>query len=283
MQKNALVTVSTDCFLDGSLVMIDSFLHHNSWFSGDIIVLHDSSLSASSIAALSHRFTNLQCRPIDAELTLRIRNLVEYAPELKNRQARFYSLNCFNISDYQQLIFVDSDTLFLDSIQPICQYSDKLIAAPDASHYRGTTRDRQSFAEQSNMDTKSDGISTTFNAGLMIINEHFRNNTIYQALLDKLSIDFWQHVRTDHTDQLILNIHFEDQIEIISSRYNYLLTHAALFKDQTNVALNDVALLHFNGPLKPWHKKTSHLERMTPEFLNATRAWRQAYKKLEKI
>ncbi|CAA0123022.1 Uncharacterised protein [BD1-7 clade bacterium] len=283
MQKNALVTVSTDCFLDGSLVMIDSFLHHNSWFSGDIIVLHDDSLSASSIATLTRMFTGLQCRRVDAELTLRIHNLVKYAPKLKSRQARFYSLNCFNICGYQQLIFVDSDTLFLDSIQPICQYSDKLIAAPDASHYRGKTRDRQSFAEKSNIDTENDGIATTFNAGLMIINERFRSDIIYRALLDKLSIDFWQHVRTDHTDQLILNIHFEDQIEIISSRYNYLLTHAALLKEQANIALDDVALLHFNGPLKPWHKKTSHLERMTPDFLDATRAWRLAYKKLDKI
>lgn len=276
VNKTAVATVCTDTFLLGTVVMLQSFKENNPWFKGDIIIIHEQ-LSQQSQHTLKARFENISFCAINQALKESLSTITSTVESLKKREARFYSLMAFSLTHYQQVIFVDSDILFLGSIGPLLRHQASLVACPDASFYRKKIRDRDTFAE---LPQDKEGIKDTFNAGLMLIKPHsLKTNTFLELTTLLKNID-WIKVASGHTDQLILNKHFENKVHLASSRYNYLLGHSDLYKKQAQVALSDTVVLHYNGPVKPWFTKLNKHYMLSHDFIWGIKQWRNFHKNM---
>ena len=117
-----LVTVTSERFL---AVTLGSFFKHHPRFAGDVVVLHDALLPEAHRAVLATAFAGLRFEPVSAALCERLTRLATAQPRVKDRLARFYTLDAFRLDGYRKVLFCDSDLLFRASV-------DDLFEAPDA-------------------------------------------------------------------------------------------------------------------------------------------------------
>lgn len=273
--RHAIATVTSDGFIAGTLVVLDSFRRTNPWFAGDLIVLHDG-LSESSATQLKRLFPEAMLKSASEDLSERLDVLVAARPELAGRRARFLSLDAFGIEGYDRLLFCDSDMVFQGDFAPLFEQGAALIACPDGATLRGTARDAASFAER-----PADGGAApaqTFNAGMMLVRGDLLGPETRSALLAKLVPETWAGIATDHTDQLILNRHFDGQATLVSPAYNLLLGHRADSFAREPVRIADARLLHFNGAAKPWNAAAAVAPALRDAaMIDALRRWYDAY------
>jgi hypothetical protein len=242
-----LVTVSSPEFLLGTRVMLDSFLQHNSWFDGEILVLH-SRLAHEASDLLQAQFPNLVCRKASPRLTHIIDQLVAAFPHLQDRRDRFLSLETLLMEPSETTLFLDSDIVVVGSIADLAIESEKLRVCPDATLLRGQLRHRVTMEEVDHSDADS---MASFNAGMILIGENAIDAGLHDRLFACLDPQCWSAVKSDHTDQLVWNRLFHDRAVLADPCYNFMLGHAGLYSDGDRAPAN-MRVLHFNGPAKPW-------------------------------
>ncbi len=271
----ALATVTSPSFLVGTQVMIHSFLAHNRWFDGDIIVFcadPDDGVAAT----LETQFARVSCRRVSTELGDAIDRLVAARPELATRRDRFLSLESFALTGYDKVLFCDSDLLFQKDVAGLLAGETRLVACPDGAMLRGNRRDRTTLKEIAADD--ADRAATSFNAGLMLIDAALRGPAIAEALRARLDPSAWQAVASDHTDQAVLNLQFHHCVSLVSTAYNLMIGHRIDSHASEPVRLGEAKVLHFNGPAKPW-RMDCHLAgaRRDAGVIKALRHWYDAY------
>lgn len=244
-----LVTVTSSDYLPGTRVMLDSFLTHNRWFDGRIIVVHDGMTHAEQ-EELSADFKSVAfCTP-STDLKQAVARLVAAYPHLRSRAARFLSLQCFWLPDDEgDLLFCDSDLLFLRDIRDAVGTPGDLLACPDKAQTQGHGRDRVTMAEG---DGSEGGGHRSFNAGLMVMRAALLQQRPRHRISALLEPEEWSRIASDHTDQAVLNICFGRDVRLLPERYNLLVGHAGAIRGATDGAFSDAEVLHFNGPAKPW-------------------------------
>lgn len=271
----ALATVTSSSFLVGTQVMIHSFLDHNRWFDGDIIIFH-AGLDDKSRDALEAQFAKLSCRTVSDALTGAIDRLVTARPELATRRDRFLSLESFAITGYDKLLFCDSDILFQGDVADLLQRDALLTACPDGAMVRGNRRDRTTLDEIA--ADGGDPLDHSFNAGLMLIDAKLRGSVVIGQLLARLEPTAWQAVMSSHTDQAVLNLEFHDVVTLASTAYNLMIAHRSDSYASEAVRIADAKALHFNGPAKPWRmERQLAAVRRDAACVEALRAWYEAY------
>ena len=247
-----IATVTCDDFLLGTLVMLDSFLRHNSEFRGDVIVFHDG-LSDASARLLTESFPSVLLRRFSSDLTKRLDRLTTAIPALTKQRLQFGSLEVMKLSGYDKVLFCDSDLLFHGNVMAFFERPEPLLCCGDGPHHRGNARQRDSFREVMNVGGNSVGILTeTFNTGFMVLDATVLTNVNYEALLSMIEPSRWAVDTTGHTDQLIFNLAFAGQQKILSPTYNYVLQHRSDIYAARGHTLGDAIVIHFNGPAKPW-------------------------------
>ena len=117
MPVSCLATVTNDAFLPGTLVTIHSFLKHNPWFDGDVVVIH-AGLSEEACECVSARGQRVRFHPAGSELVRRIDAVTAARPDFIGKRARFLSLEAFALAGYDKVLFCDSDLLFR---QPVAE------------------------------------------------------------------------------------------------------------------------------------------------------------------
>ncbi|MXO90819.1 glycosyltransferase [Pontixanthobacter aquaemixtae] len=274
-----LVTVTSRDYLPGTQVMLHSFLRTNQWFDGSIIVL-ENDLRRGDKAALQANFPSVTFPGVSTELDQAIDRLVAEFPKLAGRRTRFLSLDAFQPESGDTALFLDSDLLFLEDIADIADMAamdGPIIACGDRSQLVGTHRDPVSMEET---DTPSSQGFSSFNAGLMILRQDVRTQSVWQELLAHLTPEAWKDVTTDHTDQAVYNRVFGDRVVLADPRFNYLIGHAGQLRGSADVTLKSAKVLHFNGHVKPWlfHQ---HLPATASDasFIAALGHWNDAYRR----
>ena len=149
-----LATVTTERYMPGTLVTLHSFLRHNPWFDGDLVVIHNQ-LDRDLLKILEVCFDQVRFLQVSEALRSRVQNLVACHPDLSARQARFYSLESFRLQGYEQVLFCDSDVLFRQSIEDLFALSQPLICCGDGPHYQGYGRHSSSFQPMPTSDATS--------------------------------------------------------------------------------------------------------------------------------
>lgn len=247
LRPTRLITVSSPEFLLGTRVMLDSFLRHNDWFSGDIFVLHRR-LDSAATAQLEAEFPSLKCRTVSVRLAEAIAALVDAFPQLLNRQDRFLSLEMLLIEPDADTLFLDSDILITASFAELAPARSELIACPDASLLRGRTRDLATMEEFDTLDAEA---TTTFNAGMIMLGRTLPQAQLCDEMLAYLKPESWGSIQSDHTDQAVWNRLMANRVRLQDYGYNFMLGHKALYPEEKRLR-QSIRALHFNGRAKPW-------------------------------
>ena len=252
-----LVTVTSESFIPGTLVMLHSFLKYNPWFANAnhaIVIIHDA-VSPQSQQRFNC-YKNITWLQVGDALKERVDSLCKNLPHLKleHRKKRFYSLELFRLNTHRKVLFCDSDLLFLGSIKELFQQDGQtrdLLCCGDLHYYTRTLLDAHTLMPAD--AHTSEILKNSFNAGFLVVAEHFLTPSHYQGLLDLLSIDRWNKIESSYTDQVVYNLYFKDSCRILDSRYNFLVLHAKIIVQKENIPPDEIKVVHFNGRAKPWN------------------------------
>lgn len=267
--KKAVITVTDNNFIKGTLVLIYSFLQKNTWFNGDIIILSND-LTDNHKQQLTV-FPNIIFRNIGEELLKRIKILCFYLPAYQATQRRFYSLEAFNLINYDKLLFLDSDILCCGDVKPIVHLQEfPLVASPDHQYYLGKKKDRITFLPITKEESSDSTSLEVFNSGMMVINPAKLSDDTYKELLKLLNPVVYKNNQTFNTDQYLLNLYFEQNVEFTDYRYNYLLHAKDAINVKENPNLDEVVFIHFSNMKKPWLREEKEKDKYV-------RLWKKHY------
>jgi lipopolysaccharide biosynthesis glycosyltransferase len=251
--KLAIATVTSRHFVPGTLVLIHSFLKHNPWFDGDIVIICDS-LEADQ-RRLFQIFQNVIFRNPGDDLLLRIGHLCRNLPKLLPKRKRFYSIEVFNLEGYDKLLFFDSDMLVTSDLSEIINLPHELMACSDNPYDKqDRIRDKVTFKRLSPNEIAGNphSLAKTFNAGFMVVDKVFLNNESYESLKQLISIEIFGNIRTHNTDQVVLNLHFDNKVTFLPAGYNLILSQSPELIENEKLSPDEIKILHFTGKYKPW-------------------------------
>lgn len=209
-------------YLIGFEVMLKSLVDNNPRVVDEnipfVIISNDLTYDDLKVSFKIHR--NLLIQNFDFTKYAEIEKL----KEMKMAFGDYTKYEVFSLTNFEKIIFLDSDTLILGNI-------DKLI---DSNLDFGAVREL--YIDQ-------------HNTGVMVISKKYLNPNITRDLIDLTKI----YGITEHLDQDIINNYFSDVIEDIPIEYNFLkIYHKNIFK---NVGLPKyVKILHYVVK-KPWQQK----------------------------
>jgi lipopolysaccharide biosynthesis glycosyltransferase len=277
--KRALVTVTTASFVPGTLVMLHSFKKHNPWFRGDLIIIHDDSLSSEDVA-LTESLFKVKWVSADPRLLEKTQALCTHFPDYSRRLGQFYSLEAFRLKGYQKVLFMDSDTLFRASISSLFEENALLLVCRKSGKYKNPEP----------FDPNKPFSVEQFNAGFMLIDKSLLGDHVYEAMLDKVTPSFfYQFLEKNQagdwvipprfgTDQLIFNAQLQDKATYVSMRYNYRLGIASTILEKEKIGYDDAVIVHFTGRKKPWLlMEALHRIFLHPAEKAAYIEWNEAY------
>jgi lipopolysaccharide biosynthesis glycosyltransferase len=247
----AVVTVSSDNFLPGTMVLFQSFLNHNPLFSGDLIVI-DGGLSDRSRKQLLQRFGSIFINP-DYKINRQLDYLVEKLPSYAKTRARFYSIELFNLKNYGKVLFLDSDMLCLADVSELFLTNETFAVCADHRYHQGFVRQKKTLnpiPKSRETDTFKDWfIERLFNTGLMLVDGLFLNGDIYRTLVEAIIPEAFAWIQTGHTDTVILNNELLGEVTWLNLKYNL---YSTLF-DSPHFDGIEPAFVHFIGKSKPWN------------------------------
>jgi len=137
----------------------------------------------------------------------------------------FTKLHCWLLDQYQKCVFLDADTLVVKNVDELFDH-DELSASPDA------------------------GWPDCFNSGVFV----FRPS---RATFDSLVEFALTHGSFDGGDQGLLNMFFKDWVTDPTKRlsFTYNVVSQAFYSYLPAFLWfnKDIKIVHFIGPVKPWH------------------------------
>jgi lipopolysaccharide biosynthesis glycosyltransferase len=249
----ALITVSSDSFLPGTMVLFHSFLTHNPWFTGNLIVI-DGGLSEISKASLTGKFNVIIKQP-DNKIEEQLDNLITLLPAYAKTRARFYSLEMFSFNGYDQVLFLDSDMLCLHNVHDLFLAGHSFAACADHRYYQNCVRNKKTFLPvERSTETElfnEHFIDRFFNTGFMLVNGSLLNDAMFHKLINAIQPGAFKTIQTGHTDTVILNNELLSKVTWLDIKYNL---YATLF-DSAVVAGVEPCFVHFMGKQKPWMQR----------------------------
>ena len=278
MSSICLATVTSDSYFSATLVMIHSFIEHNPWFEGDIVIIHDD-LDETHRQCYETGFERIHFLSVSSRLLNRLNPLLPIRDHLKQRQARFYSLEVFRLQDYDKVLFCDGDILFRGSIYDLLTREENLVCCGDGLYYRGGCRDAATFNILYGEDCQKKGVlQKPFNSGFMLVGKALLTDDYYAGLLDWLDVKIWEKFKTTMSDQAVLNLHFTGEYGLARSKYNYLLRYRSDILKAEGTHLTEAKVLHYCGPVKPWLPDLmTPAALQDPGLIQALAFWQAAY------
>lgn len=276
--KNLCVAVvTTDSFVVGTLVTIYSFLKHNSWFDGEIVIICRE-LSERNREYLELVYDRIKFFSVNECLLARIDEVTKVFPEFASKQARFYSLETFRLRNYEKVLFLDSDLLVRGSVENLFHLKHQFIACGDGAFYNGRGRRWGRGIEESCGDEEIEVIYDTFNSGFFLVDNSLLIDDVYEGVLNLVDRRIYKTPNMKLADQVVLNLYFAGRQHLVGGEYNYLLAHATSIYEKEEINLTDARVLHFNGHQKPWMtEEVLYAGVKDPVFTKACGLWFNDY------
>lgn len=231
------VTVCNKDYLVGFEVMLKSLLENNPRIKKEnfpfIVISND--ITEEDLVVSKKIYENIFIKKFNSESYKQIE-------DLKKQQKSFgdyTKYEIFSLTEFEKIIFLDSDIVVLGNI-------DYLI---DCDLEFGAVREL--YIDQ-------------YNTGVMVIHNKFLNEKTINDLIHLTSI----YGITEHLDQDIINLYFEDVIESLPIEYNYLKTYSKEIFRNTGLP-KYIKILHFIAK-KPWQNKPL-------VFLEEGTIWQEKY------
>jgi lipopolysaccharide biosynthesis glycosyltransferase len=273
-----LVTISDEDFSIATEVLLYSFLKYNSWFAGDVIVVVED-LPATHRRRLERLYPVRFVGP-DPRLHHKLDILRQQVPELDPIYRRFFSFEAFRLSRYARAVYLDSDMYCAGDISELFESPEPLLACPDGFTY--ADRILALLAERNSEHTQPTArygraFGESFNAGVISIGGAMLGDRTYCELLNMLDLDTWSSLgKSTFTDQMILNICFENRFAPLHGKYNYMVFLEQYQKCLEGVSFLDAKLVHFAGAIKPWYcYGADDLVNQAPHYIKFIDVWRE--------
>ncbi len=275
-KKYCVALVTDDSFLIGTLVTLYSFLKHNTWFDGDVVIICQN-LSDTNRDYLKLIYEKLDFLDVHDSLSSNIDKFRRSFPKISQRVETFISLEIFRLRNYSKVLYIDSDLLYRKSIEELFELPHNLVACGDGAFYN---KGRQ-WKITVNKETDEEKFKTfrnSFNSGMFLVDNSLLTDKNYDKLIEfienkKLTKDF-----VTFTDQYALNNYFDGQQYIVSGTYNYLLAFHSLIYKREKIHLKDAHAIHFNIRQKPWElNKVLEYGIDQPTYLKACNLWFEEY------
>lgn len=242
-QKLCLATVSNKEYWPGTYVMIKSFLKHNTWFNGDIVIITNDKLfferkiqkrkiKALIVKPSDRLFNQIQTTHLDIE-------------GLKTDE--LFKIELFNLKGYDRIIYYDSDILHLSKIEPATIFQKELIAVIDPWFQRGYKRNRTTLKKVKVLENMEHVYENYINSGFLVIGKAYLNQKVYLKLIDAVSPELFTPIDDILADEPVFNHVFENLFDIAPVSFNCSI-HLMVQEFVSNNAVS----LHFTGKNKPW-------------------------------
>lgn len=179
--------------------------------------------------------------------------------QIPNARLFFQKIMDKNIADIKNLLYLDADTIVIDSLNEIGKYNKGLYAVKDAclTNY---------YKSLNNLDTY-------YNSGVIYIDvNEWANNNYQEKILDFIKNN--SQIKLSYPDQDILNCVLSNEIKPLPPTYNvgpygYIFNDSALkiyYKkrntpfEEVIAARDNAKILHSYGffGIKPWMKNKVH-------------------------
>jgi lipopolysaccharide biosynthesis glycosyltransferase len=212
-ERYCITTITCDQFAIGTEVMLYSILKYNPWFNGDInIVIAD--LSAEYRQRLQAiypvKFIHASQALIDKIDVLR-----SHFTHLQDIHLRFYSLEAFNLTQYDKVVYLDSDMYCAGDIKALFLSEAPLLACLDGFSYEDriapiVAKAGLTFDVSETRYGKS--FKNSFNAGVIAISPEKLPQTHYQDLVEMLDHQSWlSYGASIFTDQMVINRYWQPE------------------------------------------------------------------------
>lgn len=249
---NALVTVTSQNYLTGTKVLFHSFLKNNPSLNCDLLVIH-SGLDQTDRAELEELFP-VKFIEVSDPLKMAVAELARQLPRYGNKLHRFWSLEAFNLTQYQKVLFLDSDILVRGEICQLFDSDSAFAACPDRSANDNRGRDKISFQKT---EKGPEAFDKVFNSGVFLVNNQAISPDVYQNLVGLLHADVLAPVTTGHTDQFLLNKYFHGKTYWLKPGYNFLLKDIVASKVSASAFI-----WHYLRHPKPWILRPNLYQRL---------------------
>jgi lipopolysaccharide biosynthesis glycosyltransferase len=227
----AFTTVLDDKYFPGFLMTLNSMLKVSKNFSYDIIILDWGELAEDNKEIIKGMYKNIQFRNVDKHF---------YENHQYDETWRKWTYNCnyrfdiFTYSEYDRIVFFDSDILFEIDVEEILKY-DVDFGSCDA----GIGRVTQINGRQG------------FDGGIMSIGKKFLNENTRQELLNIANqlAPFDPNIKSKKwvSDEPILNTYFLDKMVWLPEEFNMVISKL----NNTNIKRKNN--YQFTGHNKPWY------------------------------
>ena len=161
-------------------------------------------------------------------------------------------------TEYSKIIYLDADVIVKTSICELWNFEfdgKHLLAVPLTSKKSGFVNGERGLPSYKLLDIPS--TTRTFNAGVMVLNLNlWRQDLISQSVIKYLR-DYNEHVLW--WDQDGLNAILYNKWLPISTKWNAITSHlisqqdSLLSKKEFEEVCTTPFIIHYAGPLKPWH------------------------------
>ncbi len=275
--RYCITTITCDQFAIGTEILIYSFLQYNPWFEGDINIV----ISKLSIENRQRLESIYPVKFINAsqQLQQQVNLLREHYPHLHDIHLRFYSLEAFNLPQYDRVVYLDSDMHCAGDIKDLFLSDAPLLACLDGFSYEERIApiiEKAGFSFTATQCRYGKQFKNSFNAGVISFAPNKLPRDHYLALINMLNLEAWSSYGSSiFTDQMVINRYFENQFEIISSQYNYMVFLGDYLHVIDNIAPYQAKIVHFAGKIKPWNEyDQSALYQSAPHYLQFIQHWR---------
>lgn len=275
---HCLLTITDDGFIDGTEMLVFSFLRHNPWFEGRILVLAGGPLGEASKARL-RALADVEFILPGVDLEARVAALTQAIPALRRAAPRFASLEAFGLVDFERVVYIDSDAFVTGDLSALFfgEHLEErpLLASPDGSRYDELLGDVEG-AREANRQRYGVALSECFNSGVLSIGGDCLQRHVRDALVASIDPAFWHGVETvGWTDQLILNRHFAGRATLLDGRWNYMPILEAKIRRAHRLHCFDARIVHMAGRCKPWETPPDDLFEQAPGLAKFYELWRQ--------
>lgn len=241
----ALTTTITNDYIPALLVLINS-IYKNTTKTFDFVVFEEEPITEKN-KSLFAKFKNIFFKPYNESAM----------PKSKHDGRRSWKINpnnrfsIFKLSQYEKIIFLDSDMLCLSNIDDLL---DLNVSFGAVYHPYPDGLQSTNLTEYSDL-YKNFNFKNSFNAGLMIIGKKYLNNETIENLLNISKQSEWLG------NQGPLNVYFNDKVTILPD--NFFLS-TPLLKTKK---LENIKFLHFGGDKKPWFSNNMNINDNYSDFV----------------
>ena len=275
MPRHCLVTISDPEFSIGTQVMLHSFFKYNPGFDGDVVVIFES-LPEGDRARIQS-VCNAKFVAPDPRLLEAVMRLKGIESRLEGIYRRLFSLEAFRLTDYERVVYLDSDMYCAGDLSGLFAAEAPLLACPDGFTYAEQIEARLEQRAERPRERYGREFAQTFNAGVLSLGPPVLSESTYLELLAWLQPEQWKTLGPGKfTDQMLLNVHFDGEFNALPAVYNYMIFLEEYQKLCEPVSFLDARIVHFAGALKPWFEyDPGVLAERAPQFIKFFSAWRE--------